>query len=444
MMKRILWVLFSGCVSLSAQEPWTLERCISYAMDNNLQIKRQELSTKISKSNYVQSILAVTPDLNGFGRHNISSGKTVNLEDYTYINTTFYDGYGGAQTNVSLFNGFQTVNSISQNKYSLLSSIQNVEKARNDITLNITVGYLQILLDTELLKIAENQYDVSRQQVERTSRLVELGKISRGQLFEIQAQAATDKLNVTIARNNLHMSHLQLAQFLDLQVADSFAIFIPENLEVNESMLLTPVDEIFAYAEVNLPEVRSAEYNLKSMKKALAVARGQRSPNLSLVGILYSRYSELAVDPLDPVSTYSLSSQLNDNFYKQVSIVLNIPIYNNFTAQNRISTARIHMLDAGIQLEQARNALYQQIQQAYADAVASHEKYLSATEAVSSAEEAFSYTQQKYELGSASSMDYNVAKNNLFKSKGELMQAKFEYILRTKILDFYMGKSIVL
>ena len=442
--RNIVVFLFAEILPLEAQNPWTLEQCIQYAMDNNIQIKRQELTAKISRGNYIQSILAVSPDLNAFGRHNLSSGKTVNLEDYTYINTTFYDGYAGAQSQVILFGGLQNINTISRSKYDLMASIQDVEKAKNDIVLNITVGYLQVLLDHELLKITVSQHQTSLMQVENIRRMVELGKLAKGQLLEMQAQASADQLNVTIARNRLNLSTLKLAQLLYLDSVADFRVHIPEYLEVGAAALAADADEVFSYAITALPEIRSAEYNLKSSKKALAVARGARYPQLSLTGTLYTRYSELAVDPLDATSAYSISNQLDDNFYKQISLSLNIPIFNNYTIQNRISTARMQMLDAGYRLEQARNDLYQLIRQAHADALAAFDKYTSAMEAVASMEEAFNYTEQKFELGTASSVDYTVAKNNLARTQSELMQAKYEYLLRTRILDFYMGRKISL
>ncbi|MCK4465669.1 MAG: TolC family protein [Bacteroidales bacterium] len=439
----VIIILFN-IQDLKSQEFWSLDDCLNYALENNIQLKRQELASKISENNYFQSLIDVAPDLVGFGRHNFSSGKTVNLEDYTYINTTFYDGYMGAQSQLTLFNGFQKINTIRQSKFNLLGSIEDIGKAKNDLVLNITGAYLQILFNHELLEVATGQLEVTGQQVDRTSKMVELGKISKGELLEIQSQAAAEKLNVTNAQNQLILSYLSLIQLLRLDSIGDFKIIKPENIDMDKEILITSVRSVYEYAKKNFPQIKSAEYNLKSLEKDLAIARGQRSPQINLTGTMYSRYSELAHDPLDPTSTYALNKQLSNNLYKQVSVNLNVPIFNRWLVQNRISNAKINVLDAIYNLDQNKQILYQEIQQAHADALAALEKYHSSFEAVESREEAFYYTQQKFNVGLTNSVDYNIAKNNLTRARSDLLQAKYEFIFKSKILDFYQGNPISL
>ena len=439
-----LAMLFLVPGSLFSQKPWTLDDCISYARENNLALKRQELLARISRNNYLRSVLEFGPDLNAFGRHNLSSGKTVNLEDYTYINTTFFDGYAGVQSVVTLFGGLQNWNAMLQNRYALQASIMDVEKAKNDLSINITGAFLQVLLDMELLKIAQSQLGTTELQLQRIRKMVELGSMAQAQLLEIRAQAASEKSQVTASENRLKLSQLTLRQLLDVDTSADFQIAVPVLPEIEETLLLAPVGPVYDYARFNFPEIKSAEYSLMESKKYLATARGERSPRLNLVGTLYSRYSELAVDPLDPTSFYPIASQMDDNFYKQVSLNLNIPIFNRGSVQNSISNARVMVDDARLRLDQIEKQLYKEIEQAYSDASAAMDNYLSAAEAVSSLEEAFKHTEQRFNLGSASSVDYTLAKGKLVMAQANMMQARYTYFLYSKILDFYNGKPISL
>ncbi len=439
----VIIILFT-IQDLKSQEFWSMDDCLNYALENNIQLKRQELTSKISENNYFQSLIDVAPDLVGFGRHNLSSGKTVNLEDYTYINTTFYDGYMGVQSQLTLFNGFQKSNAIKQSRFNLLSSIQDIDRTKNDLVLNITGAYLQILFYHELLEVAKGQLEVTEQQVDRTSKMMELGRISKGELLEIQSQAAAEKLNATNAQNQLILSYLSLIQLLRLDSIGNFKIIRPENIDMDKEILITSVRSVYEYAKKNFPQIKSAEYNLRSLEKGLAIARGQRSPQINLIGTMYSRYSELAHDPLDPASTYAVNKQLSNNLYKQVSVNLSVPIFSRWRVQNRISNAKINVLDARYNLDQNKQILYQEIQQAHADAIAALEKYYSSIETVESREEAFNYSQQKFNVGLTNSVDYNIAKNNLTRARSDLLQAKYEFIFKSKILDFYQGKPIKL
>jgi outer membrane protein len=443
-LSSIVIIILFGLQDLKSQQFWSLEDCINYAFENNIQLKRQELTSKISENNYIQSLVDVAPDLVGFGRHNISSGKTVNLEDYTYINTTFYDGYMGAQSELTLFNGFQKLNTIKQSKFNLLGSIQDIGSTKNDLLLNITGAYLQILLNQELLEAAKGQLEVTEQQVDRSSKSVELGRISKSELLEIQSQAAAEKLNVTNAQNQLILSYLTLIQLLRLDSIGDFRIVRPENLEIDKEIIISSVNSVYDYAEKNFPQIKSAEYYLKSTETDLAIARSQKSPQINLTGTIYSRYSELATDPLNPASIYSLNSQLSDNFYKQVSLNLSVPIFSRWRVQNQISNAKISILDAKYNLDQSKQVLYQEIQQAHANALAALERYYSSLETVESREEAFNYMQQRLNVGLANFVDYNIAKNNLTRARSDLIQAKYEFIFRSKILGFYQGKPIKL
>jgi outer membrane protein len=343
---------------------------------------------------------------------------------------------------VTVFNGLQNLNSIKQQKYNLKSAIEDVEKIKNDISIYIATAYLQILFDQELLNVAEDQFEVTMIQVDKTEILVRVGSVSKGTLLEIKAQAAGEKLNIIQRKNQLRISKLTLVQLLDLESLEGFSIVTPENLTIENQPVVVLTDSVFNYAVINMPEVKSAEYMLQSRKKALAISRGRRSPELYLSGLYYSRYNENAINPLDPSLNYSLNGQLKDNQYKQITLGLSIPIFNKLRIHRDISIAKVNMLDAQYNLKQSKQILYKNIQQANSDAISALEKYYSSIDAVKSMQEAFEYTSERFDVGMVSSIDYNIAKNNLSKTQSDLLQAKYEYLLRLKILEFYQGEEI--
>lgn len=442
-------LLSSGLLAQNQARSWTIHECIRYAMENNIQVKRQELLSMVADKTYNQSKLELLPDLNT-GLENIySSGRSLNLDEYRWENRNQQQGSIGLRSDVTIFNGLQNLNTIKQKKYNLQSALENLEKVKNDIALNIATAYLQILLDKELLTVTENQYRVTMIQVNKTETLVKVGNVSKGTLLEIKAQVASEKSNITRMRNQLRISKLTLVQLLDLENPENFTIITPQNLSIENQTTIVITDSVFNYAVQNMPEVKSAEYLLQSKKKALAVTRGMRYPEVYISGLYYSRYTRNALNPLDPDPLnpsldYSLNDQLKDNQYKQITMGLSIPIFNKMRIQRDISIAKINMLDAQYNLKQAKQDLYKNIQQAYSDAVSALENYYSSSDAVESMEETFDYTSEKFEVGLASSIDYNIAKNNLTKTQSDLLQAKYEYLLRVKILEFYQGEEIKL
>lgn len=436
----------------NSQKKWTLEECIGYALENNIQIKRQELQTEIAKNNLDQSKIDFFPDLGAGGSHTFGSGRAPDYGSFSYSNS-LSSGNFGLQSTVVIFSGFQKLNTVKMNRYNFLSTKENLEKAKNDISLAIASAYLQILFNREFLEISKSQMDVTKMQVEKTSKLVEVGNVARGSLLDILAQKAAEEATLTGAQNNLNISYITLAQILDLDTVKNFSIAIPEVLSVPEAFN-EDADSIFRIALSNLPQIKSAEYSLLIAKSQLAVAKGGRLPQLSLTGNYYTQYNLNAnktLVPYNPVTgdqavtaDYPVNEQLKDNLYKQLSINVSIPIFTRWLTQTRISNAKINVIDAEYVLRQSQLTLRKEIEQAYADALASFQNYKSRQESVTAYEENFKYVQQKFDVGLINSVDYNVAKNNYIKSKSDLLQAKYEFIFKTKILEFYKGNVIKL
>ena len=450
MMRRI-WILMGvvclivSIPTIQAQKVWTLEECISYAHDNNLQVKRQALQARAAEHDYDYARAQTLPIVNTFGEYNFKKGRSPNLDTYSYVTTSFQDANVGVYSELDIFNGLYNLNNIQSSKLSLLSKLEDIEDLKNDIAMQISGAYLQILLNEELLKVAIEQLAITNQQVEKNEKLVEVGNLSRGELYEIQAQEAVEKANVTKARNTLSISYLTLMQYMDLENENlqNFKVDTSD-LAIEDANPLRTVDSVYTDALQVLPMVKSAKYNLQSMEKGLNASQGLRSPSLSLSFLYYTQWSQLSADPLNPNEPYIWQDQLRDKGYQRLSLSLNIPIFNRMQVQNRISNAKVNMVDAQVNLDQTKQTLYKSIQQAYADAVAALEDYESIIETVYSMQEAFNFTEERFNVGTVSSVDYNIAKNNLTKAQSDLAQAKYHYIFYTKILDFWAGVPITL
>jgi len=436
-------LLFTFSVLQSyAQQIWTLEDCINYAHANNLQIKQTQFQADMARNDLLQSKIQILPNLNASAGRNYNFGHQINPFTNQFIETnTISDNYS-LNSSMSLFSGLVTYNSIKAYEYSALSRLQDVEKEKINITIEIASAYLQILFNDELLEVAKSQRDVTLLQVERTAKLVDAGSVARGQLLEIKAQLSAEDLNVTNAKNSYNLSVLNLTQILDLDSAANFTIVKPDSLEIDLSRQITDVLSVYYDALNILPHIKSAEYSLKAYERNLAIQKGMASPRLGLYGSWGTGYSNDIRDENDVV--YSYSDQLDLLASKSFAINLTVPIFNRWDVRRNIGNARISVLNAENTLDMTKQQLYKEIQQSYNDAISAAERYKSASEAVESYREAFVYTEQKYNVGMVNSVEYNVAKNNYIKAESELLQAKYQNVFSMKILDFYRGIPIAL
>ena len=419
---------------------WTLEQCINYAHENNITIKQQQLSVEANKNNLTQKKMNLAPSVNGSSSYRAGFGRTeVRDSIYVYMVDDVTQQLNlGIGAEMPIFKGFTNMNTIKKQETDLQAAILDVEKTKNDIALNITSLYLQIIFNQELLGVAQGQYEITRQQVDRTQKLVDAGSLPYGNLLEIKSQAAREALNITSQENSLIISRLNLAQMLDLEDYNTFDVIKPELPEINEG-ILAGSDDIYQRAVLSLPEIKSREMLLNSSQYNLKIAKGGYFPQLSLNGGWNT-----GVFKQKKRKTDDFNKQFSDNASSYVGLSLSIPIFNGLASRTNAKNATLGLRNAEYELYNQKMALRKEIQQAYADAMNAMKKYSSATEAVKSYMESFDYTQKKYDVGLVNSVDYNTAKNDLTRSQSELLQAKYEYILRTKILDFYMGNPIKL
>ncbi len=442
-LKRIFGLLLIGGIFITSDavaqtKKWTLEECIQYAVENNINLKRQEIVSTQSEENFKQSKVELLPSVDFYGQHGFKYGTVLDYATYEYVDQNTQNGSASISSDVTLFSGLQNYNNIKRTKYNYLAALANVDKAKNDLTLNISMAFLDILFFKEDVKLAEEQLAVTQDQIAKTEKLIQVGNAAKGDLLEIKSQAASEELALVEKRNNLNLATLRLTQLLNLEDASNFAIATPEDLSVSSIATLQKVENIYEEALNTLPEIQVAQYNVKSNQAYLNMQKGKLSPSLSL-GVGYgSWYSESLKD----FSSYS--EQLQDNAETRITLSLQIPIFNKFRTKRDITNAKLSVEDAQWNLQENKQAIYKTIQEAHAKAVAAYEKYQAGEEAVKAMQEAFNYTEQKYEVGLVDIIEYKIAKKNLSDAQVSLIQAKYDFIFRTKILEFYKSQQFTL
>jgi len=439
-MKKLLLLtmaimMLTGGHLFSQEKIWSLEECIRYAIDHNITIKQQVLQTEMQKNSLDLAKLYLLPSINASLNHDYSFGRTLNYHDYKFVdhNTSFDNA--NVSGSITLFNGFINFNTIQKNKRELLASEQDLQNIKDNISLSIALAYLQILLNKELVIENDTQLQTTKQQIEKTRKMVDAGSVARGNLLQIEAQAAQEEVQLVTMKNQLDISYLTLTQMLELKTPEGFEIVMPLINVDTASVITGKIDEIFNVAVQNRPEIKSAELKLESSKYDLKIARGGRSPRLTSNQSMGTSYNYVFHD----TTNLSFSQQIRNFRNYGVGFSLAIPILNGWQVNKNISNTKLGIANSEYVLESAKKNLYKSIQQAYADAVAALKKYSASTEAVAYSEESFRYMQQKFDLSMVTPVDYNTAKTELLKAQSDRSQAKYEYIFKTKVLDFYKG-----
>jgi outer membrane protein len=452
-MKKILQItLFvlatSSGVWGQADAPWSLEQCIEHAIQYNLQVKRQEVVLQSAGQDHRQSKLDLLPNLNGMVEHQLGTGRVLDRGTYEWKNANVSQGDLGLQSDLTLFNGLQGLNSMKMNKANYQMSMQDLEAMVDDITIEVMTGYLDLLRNRELVDVAQKKVEVTLYQVERMEKLVEVGNEPHGKLLEVKAQLSTAKLAYTQAVNAMDIAKLNLMHVLNLTDEEAFDIEKPV-LPDPSTLVIPELDSVFQHALENLPQVKSSEFGVEAMERKLAMTRGQRSPRLYARGLLYSNYSDGLINPLDPdpmnpTMDYPLNEQITNNQYKQVSMGIAIPFFNRWQVQTSINKAKLDLQDAEYQLDNTVLILQQTLQKYHAEAVAASQNYKSAMESVANSDEAFRFAEERYRVGTGTSLELQEARNQLYESTSDMITSKYVLIFYTNILDFYMGKDILL
>lgn len=424
-----------------AQNVWSLQKCIDYALENNIQIKQQQLNTQYYENQVSQAKSNRLPNLNAQIGNDNSFGRSLTyLNTYKNVNSSSING--GVSTNFTIFNGFQLTNTIEKQELDLQATLKDMQKAKDDMMLNIAGMYLQILFAEELVAVDEAQMVVTKQQLSRTMQLVEAGSLAKGAQLEIEAQLAREELQLVNDKNNLQLYYLGLYQLLELPIAESFKIEKPVLPEIKANISMANSIDVYNNALNVRPEIQAAQLRVKSAEKQLEIAKGNYYPTLSFNANYYNLYNNKYTDING--ADIAFGDQLKNNARSSLGLTLGIPVFNRFQVKNGVSNAELQIQDYQYRLQTSSNTLRKEIEQAYTNALAALNRYGSTQKAVESMQEAFRYVEEKFNVGMVNSVDYNLQKNQLTSAQSQLLQAKYEFIFRTKILDFYNGIPIEL
>ncbi|WP_423130275.1 TolC family protein [Gaoshiqia sp. Z1-71] len=416
-------------------QSWDLQKCIDYALENNIQIKQQQLNTDYYRNELKQSKNNRLPSINGSLSNSFSFGRSQQA-DGTYDNFNSNTTSAGLNGSLPLWNGFILNHSVEQAEFNLKATLEDLQKAKDDMMLNIAAYYLEILLADELIQVAKDQMAVTTLQIDRTRKLVQAGSLAKGSLLEIEAQHAQEELNLVNAENRQQLAYLNLFQLLELPSTQTFTIGKPVLPVVTANRTMLNSMEIFRHAVQIRPAVKSAVFELEASQKQLSIAKGSLYPSLSL-GASYSNWYNNKYPS-------GFSDQKKNNESYGFGLNMSIPIFNKLQVRNQINNAELQMMSKELEVQNVKNLLRKDIEQAYTNALAALKKYMAGNKAVESMQEAFRYTEEKFSVGMVNSVEYNQAKNNLTSAQSDLAQAKYDYIFRTKILDFYYGLPIEL
>lgn len=448
-------------------QPWNLQQCIAYAQVHNISIQQQQLNVKLSRVDLRQSQGNVLPNLNGSASHTYQYGRTVDRFTNTFANNMVLSENFYLSSSVTVFSGMQNYNSIKQNQFDLQSSRFQLAQTENDIALNVANAYLQVLYSQEQLDLAEQQAALTKAQVERMQKMVDAGATAKGTLLDLQSQLALEEVSTVNAQNGLTLSYLSLTQLMNLDSTLGFKIVKPDLAVPNESILNSSPAQIYQTALGTQPSIQKSQMDYRSAEKGVSIAYGALSPSIVLQGSIGTGYSGAAKDltgasyagydttgitsggdwVLTPnyaftYATTPFADQFNSNVNKSFGVQMNIPIFNRFQTSSNIERAKIQRENAQLNIDLSQQQLHKNIDQAWADARAAFLKYQANQKAVDAANTSFRYTEDRFNLGAANSIDYNNAKNKLAQAQSNLIQARYDYIFRLKVLDYYQGKPI--
>ncbi len=433
-MTMILAVAVDTAATPDLSHPWGLEECISWALEHNLNVVQQEMSRQNSEIELNTAQWSLAPSVQASASENWNFGRGLG-GDNTYASgnssTTGFSIGGG----MNLFDGLATPNRISQARLNLDAATQDLEKVRDDIRVSVARAYVQILYNYEILDVARQQIAIDSMQVARLEGMMASGKASSAQVSQQKASLAQSQVTLVQAENNLRVAILDLAQLLEFPSWEGFSVVRPK-VEVEDFYLGTP-DDIYDEACGLRPAIRAEQLRLDASEKTIAIAQAAYMPSLSLSAGLGTNY----------YSNYGgkgFWEQMNDNFSQYIGLSLSIPIFNRFSTRNQVRSAQLNRMSQQVRLRQVQQQLYKEIQQAWNGAVAARAKYDASILAADAAADAFELVLAKYENGKAAITEFNESRAQMLKTRSDCVQATYEYLFQTRLVNFYRGGMLAL
>ncbi|EMR03960.1 TolC family protein [Cesiribacter andamanensis] len=439
----LIFLYFFGLLPLSlfAQEgtgSLSLEQALQTALTNNLQVRQRQLSLQGSQVDYRQAKSNLLPTINASISHGINQGRSIDPFTNTYVNQELKYGSYGVGGSLLLFGGLSQQNAIRQTSLARDAAGQELQQARDNLSLEVMLAYLQVLSNEDLVEVAGNQVAVTQQQVDRLQVLLKQGAIGPPQLAEMSGQLKTEELALLNARQTLEVSKLALAQLMNVPYTPSLQL---ERIEVSELVMresaATTADAVYEASMGQLALVKAARLRSRSAQAGVRSLWGNFSPSLFLFGNLNTNYSSAAT--INGEQIY-YDAQLRNNLFSNVGLLLRIPILNGFDSHNQLRRAKLELQDVNLQEEGVLVQLRQDVEQAQLNRDNARERYQLLEEQQSAFAEAFRAAEIRFNAGAGTPVDYLIAKNNADRSRINLLMAKYDYVLRQKVLDFYRGK----
>lgn len=451
---------------------WTLDSCLQYAQQNNIDVLRSKMQLEISRNDLASAQWDYAPDLSFSSSYAFNFGLNIDPVTNQISQTQRQTAGFNFSSSWVLYDGGRKFNTITRLNKEYLATLFDFEQAKNDIGLLIVNAYLNILMDRELLGVAQERRRITQIQVDRMTDRVAAGTNPKGDLLQLKAQLASDRQALVSAENSLRISKIQLANFLQLERPDEFDIADPY-LSLPEPTVLTRSPEgTFQVAVERQATIKSAEQRVEVSEEAIDVARAGYLPRVSLIGQAGTNYSdqipqvvgtEAQIIPIGQVAGTGelvttleprsfpitdgikpFGQQVGDNLNEFVGVNLQVPIFSRFQVRNNYQNAVLRQEMAQLNLEQAKIDLRNSVYQAHADAKASYNAYLAAEQSVAANKEAFKYASERFDLGALNQLDYENARNNLLSAQSEMLRAKYSYIFKIRVLEFYLTNQIKL
>lgn len=441
-------LLLTSAVHTQAQElsKWTLDDCIAYALEHNIEIKSQELAAEAKRVSLAESKWAYAPSISASNSYNLSTGRVLDPTTYDFIeNQTVQGNNTSLSAGITLFGGMGNLHRMRRARLDLQSELLGLDKVRNEVTLHVTAYYLEILCAGENIRNAEQIVATLKIQEEKTVKKVEAQKVTTADLLQIQSQLADAENEMLTARNQLDIAKLNLCQLLELDDYAAFEPVPPDEALPDAGSLPADAAEV-ADAALALPQVRMARLGIDIARRDIRLARAAYYPTISLAAAYGSSYSDARQKALQNADgtyryeAYPFFEQYKDNANSYVSLSLNVPIFGGFQKRKTVQRAKIASRQAEYALRTMEKQVTKEVNQAWIDMRTAWEKYLSSQKYVATATEAARQVARKYDLGAATVVDYNTALDNQVKANSQLLQAKYEYIFKRKVIEFYMSR----
>lgn len=435
-MKNLL-ILFSFAVtfSASAQKKWTLQECVSHALEHNISVQQSENSLLTNDQDIIAAKGNFLPALGANGSQRLNLGN-VEVFDGNFVDRTFHSTSIGVNVSQTIFNGFRNTNIYKQSLINKEANEEEFNRIKDNVALNVVNAYLNVLLNKENLIIAQAQYNFSTEQLGIVQSLVDAGTQPEANVFDAEATLANDEQSLTVAQNNYTLALLSLSQVLQVPF-DGFDVEIIDLDTPSELLMYNDVQPILNYAFKNRSEIKAAEKNIESAELGKEISKSGFYPSLSFSYGLNTgaNFSNLSQDN-------SFFQQINDNKGHSFSLNLNIPIFSRFQNKTNLAKSTIQVENRKLALEQAKLDLESNIQRAFTDAKAALKTFSSAQKSVAARQLSFNNAQERYNIGALNAIDLEQNRTQLVNAQSSLVRAKYDFVFKTKVLDFYLGKPL--